>query len=164
MKTLSFTLSDGAYAFLEKIAEAKEKTVDEYVLSRFQTYERHKDNQKMQEEQIKNAERSTIDRKAREVYNKHTLQSYILEYFPNSKEIKKTIDWRTCPIQPDTRREKEHIGEYWYSINKYKKDSDISFIRTIDASQMHYFKTLKSLKKAINRVFGHDHYKIKTKE
>ena len=164
MKTISFTLSDEAYNFLKKVVEAKEKTVDEYVSSRFQSYERYKNNRKIQDEQIKNAKRSTIERKVREVYEKYPLQSYILEYFPNSKNVRKAINWRTCPMQPDTRMEKEHIGEYWYSINKYQKNPGIAMFRVIDTSKMHYFKTLKSLKKAINRVFGYDHYKVKSKK
>lgn len=162
MKTISFELSDEAYNYLQRLAEAKEKSADEYILEHFKHFEIYKEDQAEQEKHIDTAKSTLVERKARAIYNKHPLQSYILEYFSDGKTVKKVVQWRTCPIQPSSRRDKEHVGEYFVSINTYKK-RDLGPFRQIQTAKTFHRKKLKSLKRKINTIMGYEHYKVKQK-
>ena len=87
------------------------------------------------------------------IYKAHPLQEYLLEEYPNGKEV--TILWRTCPIQKEEsvldKEQQKHIGEYWYRI-KYLEPTDFGF-QEVKRQKTFYFKSLKELKKAINKEF-----------
>jgi len=160
MKSITVTLSDKAYDFLEQEATAKEQTLQDIINKKFSFYEENKDNQEKIDHHLNTIRQSVISHKADEVYKKHPLQEYILEYYPNSKQPKKTVCWRTCPIQPDTITYKDHIGEYWVEVRQYEKHSILG-LRHIKSSKTYHRKTLKSLKRKVNDIMGYNHYKVK---
>lgn len=159
IKTITLSFSDKAYAFLEQEAAIKETTVQDLINNRFSYYEQHKDDQEFIDKHLSAAHRSHINKKSRAVRKTHPFQEYILEYHPNSKQIKKTACWRTCPIQPDTVSHKDHIGDYWVEIRTYEKHSFLG-IHQIKTTKPYYRKSLKSLKRKINDIMGYQHYKV----
>ena len=167
-KTLSFEISNEAYAIIEKTAQIKEQSVQEYIERNFSWAELIKHNQKEIDKHLKFTLEKHQRIKNTKIYNSHPLQEYILEYFLGTKNVKKTIDWRTCPVLEDAEKHREydpdsfcnHVGEYWYQIRKFKKGS-LGMFREIDTTKTYYFKSLKALKRNINKVFGYNHYKVK---
>lgn len=170
MPDITIHLSTPAYWVFKQTAEIHGRTVEEEAKRKFFWYEENKDNDEKINNHLQHEKNRMIEKQSQSVRKNHPLQEYILEYFPNSKKIKKTIAWRTCPIQPDAKIDpspddhSEHIGEYWYSIKTFKKHSVLEgFCREINISNTYYFKSLKTLKRNINKVMGYDHYKVKTR-
>ena len=162
MKTITLRFSDGAYDFLEQEAKVKNMSVQELVESFFIFYEHNYTNPDTVEKHIKNAKKVYIDKISNEAYKKHPLQHYILEYYNKSrKEIKKSVSWRTCPVQENSIAHKDHIGEYAVTITTYKNTLYGGFIREIKSQHHYYVKTLKALKRKVNTIMGYDHYKVK---
>lgn len=162
MHTISFNLSDKAYNYLQRLAEAKEKSADEFILDKFKHYEIYKNDSAEQAKHIDIAKSVLVEKKARAVYDTHPLLAYVLEYFPGTKTARKVVQWRTCPVQPGTRTMREHLGEYFVSVITYKKRS-IGPFREVSTSKMYYRKSLKSLKRKVNALMGYAHYKVKEK-
>ncbi len=159
MKTITIEMSERAYIEYKKIADLENITPSEKLAKSVNWYEKNKFKPQMLEYNYKCEIKRIDDKKARKVHKTHPLQSYILDFYPNTKSPKRTISWRTCPIQPSTKMEKDHVGEYWYSIDNYAKEN-IAMFRHIKSSKMYYFKTLKALKRNINKRLGYDHYKV----
>jgi hypothetical protein len=153
---IEIELNDKAYKRLQTIAEVSEQTVNEYIKNRI-------DIDKLNtwtEEQFNNALESwknTVEkRKEREILSKHKFHEYILKKHKNGDTI--TIAWRTCKIADteDNRRfYGEGVGRFWYDKRWVRSGKLFSEIKK---SKRHTFKTLKSLKKAINREFENYDY------
>jgi len=97
------------------------------------------------------------------IYKTHPLQEYILEEYKNNKQL--SIVWRTCPVQQTSIGEDaKHIGEFWYVL-RWTDQDPITGFTVIKKSKIFYFKTLKDLKRAINKEFkdhGYGiHYKVR---
>lgn len=172
MPDITIHLSTPAYWAFKQTAEIHGRTVEEEAKRKFSWYEENKDNEEKINNHLQHEKNRMIEKQSRAVRKNHPLQEYILEYFPETKKPKKTIAWRTCPIQPDANIHGHptidgygnHVGEYWYAIRHFKKNSVLEgFCREINTSKTYYFKSLKTLKRNINKVFGYDHYKVKSR-
>ena len=160
-------ISAEAYEIIKKTAEIKELTTKEFLEKQFEFYEKCAIDPEKTEGHYKVTTNHHLNKKAREVYNKHHLQEFYLNKSKNGKKYK-TICWRTCPVQPATKYDdilgemSEHVGEYWYEIRHYDDSKSIApgFCH-VEERKTHYRKTLKALKKAINKEIGYDHYKMK---
>jgi len=162
---IEIEISDEAYEILKKTAEIREIPIADLINGRFDGYEEYARDHAKRDAHYTLITNAVIKQKAREVYHKHPLQEFYIDPPKNNKY--KTIAWRTCPVQPDARLSPDpesslHIGEYWYELRWYDDSKAIMPGFThIKKRQTFYRKTLKALKKAINKEMGIQHYSVK---
>jgi len=160
---IEIEISDKAYEVLKKTAEIKRILVTDITQEKFKFYEECARDPEKEAAHYKKITIDTIKKECREIYHKHRLQEFYINEPKNGKS--KTIAWRTCPVQPDVafgpeQDRAQHIGEYWYELRWYDDSQAIApGFSHISKRQVHFRKTLKALKKAINKELGYDHYR-----
>lgn len=163
MRTVEFEISDKLSMRLQLVRDAKRfpGTVEDLIqdMASLRRLEGYTDEQF--HEALQSAERHYLEKDQQRIWDLHPLQGYILHNYKNGQQ--KIIEWRTCKVHeaekfsPSTTH-KEHIGEYYYSIRVV--DDNEGLFRVVKSQAYHYRKTLKSLKRAINKEMGYDHYKV----
>jgi len=167
MINLTISISDQAHEILLKTCELKKQTVEEYLHEKSISYfEKLKDDPDKIQSHFNHIQKKQSEKEMKDTYAKHRAQEYYIKEPNKGKFV--TIRWRTCPIpegekySPVTSQHKDHIGEYSCEILHYNNNkSSLPGFNHIEKHDYHYRKTLKALKRLINKKLGYNHYKVK---
>ena len=172
MANITIEISDKALEIMQKIAEIRKQSLQDYCKGYFKFYEHcaQATPEKLAEYFAKEVKNQKI-KEAKEYYAQYKWHRYILKRFDNGKVIE--IGWFACPIviNPDCYEPeiKEHIGEYYLEIENGQRKSLGGFNMTnVLSRDYEFYPTLKRLKKGVNRWFNKyehsDYYKQRDKK
>lgn len=153
MTTITIELTEKAVEIMQKTAEIRKMSLQQFATDYFKMYEHYAQTpeEKLQGYYAEQIKRQKI-KEATEYYAKYRWHRYILKRFDDGKVIE--IGWRSCPIieHPEeyNLKKKENIGKYYLQMQEVNRKSWISMVTK---TEYEFYPTLKRLKKAINRWF-----------
>jgi hypothetical protein len=166
---IEIEVNNKVYERLDNLAEVAEQTVEEYCLERIGN-ERLNTKTHEEFEKTLRIHKNTFERnRERAILSKHPMQRWILKTYKNKNHIE--ILWRTnkiCATEENRRAwGADKIGQYWYIVRWCKPSGIVKGLSQVYKEQRHTYRTLKALKKAVNREcikYGYGpHYKVHKK-
>lgn len=147
-------ISEIGYQNLKRIAEVYGKSPEELVRdrARLQWYETATDGD--MEEAIRIAKQKVIEEQRKKLFKRYRLHWYRLK--KNKDGTCVDIKWRACPIPPGNieRELEENVGKYYYEVQKVRPNNVGGFeMNVVLEAKRKFFRTLKALKKEVNREF-----------